>query len=793
MINENKQGAEDGYKHAEQKAARYLEQLQTQIDQQEYAKTLIADFTLWGKKHKRSAFSFFAGKRNQPGSGDISTYLQWLQYKGRLDDYLKRSVTYMYMRDLGFSLDSVQTEKRIQEMSDRLRGRIISTAQPHGQSGKSDWFSLTDVYRWAQKEHVESAVIWVIGKLKDTASHIPQGMDPENAQRKLIKIILGVVLHVLEEVQENTSPEERSRRLDEAIRLGYSYGLTYPFIDDLLDSDVLNAHEQQQYSNMIRSALLTGVVPKPGEWANHQKELLTYVYQELKQAFEYIHSVQRRETDALFFEQAFIFFHAQEEDRAKNLENSEYTNEELYIPIILKSAASRSIVRSVIAADYDEGYDQRTFYYGLYNQLADDFADMFDDMEKGAVTPYTYYMQHHQQRPDLINPFELYWAVIHHLIHHVYHGHSAAQEVILDRAVNGLKRFRERLGAKQYTEIMERLVLQNSSLMTLLQNMVLRADHVDFFDKLLRDQMVESLRSNRTEQEQFHQTVREVREQIKHGLSIEKMADMPSMKQTLIDAANYSLQGDSKLIRPIIAYVMGVEEYGLDGKDIFPLLRSLEYMHTASLIFDDLPSQDNASVRRGRSTLHQIHNSATAELTGLYLIQKAMEEQASLAGFDPLRVQSLMKYSSQRAGDMCAGQAMDLHSRGRKLTLDELNMVCFYKTGIAFEASLVMPAILAGAGVEDIEVLKQFAYHMGIAFQIKDDLLDAKGDPQLLGKPTGMDTSNDNSTFVTILGYEGAEQALWEHYCDAIEMLQHQPRNSSFLHHLLSYIVTRDR
>ena len=102
--------------------------------------------------------------------------------------------------------------------------------------------------------------------------------------------------------------------------------------------------------------------------------------------------------------------------------------------------------------------------------------------------------------------------------------------------------------------------------------------------------------------------------------------------------------------------------------------------------------------------------------------------------------------------DMCKGQAMDLDSKGKQLTLEQLNMMCFYKTGIAFEASLIMPAILAHAKELEMEALKKFAHHAGIAFQIKDDLLDVEGDLILLGKPIGKDAENNNSTFVSILG-----------------------------------------
>ena len=89
-------------------------------------------------------------------------------------------------------------------------------------------------------------------------------------------------------------------------------------------------------------------------------------------------------------------------------------------------------------------------------------------------------------------------------------------------------------------------------------------------------------------------------------------------REPIIDAANYSLDSDGKRLRPIMTWVMGVNEYGLNESSIVPLLRSLEYMHTASLIFDDLPSQDNASTRRGRPTLHEEYDVAVAELTGTF-------------------------------------------------------------------------------------------------------------------------------------------------------------------------------
>lgn len=781
------------YGQAEQKAAQYFASLHKQLMNHTYTTELTQDIHLWQKKHihRYPWLSFLSRSKRKPDTQDVQRYIHWLNVSGKLDDYLDRSISYIYMRDLGKALDSPDTQARIQRVVQDTKRYFLQSASQSNR--EPDYISLAALYRWSQKENVESAVIWVMNKLKSVAANIPEELDAENAQRKLIKIILGVVLHVTDDMNAETPSDERAQRLDAAIRLGYSYGLTYPFIDDLLDSQALTVEEKEQYSLMIREALLTGVVPDIEEWKGEHHEVIRYVHGELREAFEYIHNYQRPETQRTFLQQSYVFFQSQEIDRAKTLSNAHYSNEELYIPIIIKSSSSRLIVRSVLSAPEDEGFDLRTFYYGIYNQLADDFADMFDDLEEGAVTPYTYYLTYRDQRPDLINPYELYWTVISHLIHEVYHSDDQTREVILDRAINGLKRCRERLGQPKYNELMDILASGQPEFNRLVQKMVQKADDVDFLDKLLRDQVVIHLRQDKIEKQEFVDTIRTVREQINKELQISKPNGLHEMKETLIDAANYSLQGDGKRIRPILTWVMGVREYGLQEAAIVPLLRSLEYMHTASLIFDDLPTQDNAPTRRGRSTLHHLLNSATAELTGLYLIQRAIGEQSSLDRFDPQTVLSLIRYSAQKAEDMCMGQAMDLDSKGKVLSLEQLNEICFYKTGIAFEAALVMPAILAQVPESEINILKKFAYHAGIAFQIKDDLLDLVGDQLVLGKPAGQDVRNNNSTFVSILGEEDAKKEMWEHYCQATDALHEMRKTIPFLRHLLDYIIGRER
>lgn len=775
------------YRQMEEKAHAYFETLSEQLREKTYINQLTNDIHLWKKNHVHSFPSLFFNRKRERYSRDYHRYIKYLHHTGKLENYLDRSISYIYMRDLGKALDSTKTQNRIQKSVNQLKNHLVNSLT----ETKMESYNLAGLFRWSQNEGVESSFIWLTDKLKTVRDQIPEGLNSDEAQRKLIKIIVGVVMHVLEEMDDEISPKDKSVRLDEAIRLGYSYGLTYPFIDDLLDSNILSPNEKIRYTNLIRSALTTGVVPDLDDWSGENKEFIQFVHAELRDAFEYIKSHQRLETTEVFYKDSYVFFQSQEVDRNKSMENQKLTNEEIYIPVILKSAASRLIVRSIISAPEDEGFESRTFYYGLYNQLADDFADMFEDEKTGSVTPYTYYLKYYRTRGDLINPFELYWTVISFLIHEVYQSDPKTCEVILNRAINGLKRFKRKWGTQKYEEIMGILTFEIQSFNGLIQKMVKKADDVDFFDKLLRDHMINHFRKERKEREDFIEMTRSIREKINNRLQLKSYKQVFLSNDYILDAVNYSLGDGGKRLRPIITWMMAVHCYHMDEADIFPLLRSLEYLHTASLIFDDLPSQDNASLRRGKQTLHEVYNVATAELSGLFLTQKAVEEQTTLQRFNSEKVLEMIHYSSGVITDMCRGQAMDLEEKD-KISLEQLNKMCFYKTGIGFEASLIMPAILAGVDEEEKKALKKFAYHTGIAFQVKDDLLDHQGNTISLGKPTNLDVKNNKSTFVTVLGKEEAKRAMWEHYCLGLDALQEIPGNKAFLKHFLSYVVNRD-
>lgn len=787
-------GYAEATRKALDKASSYFDILSASVKKKDFERILRNDFRIWKQKHVKRRFPTLSfSKQQKKMKEDFLLYIRHLEEKGKLLPYLERSMAYIYMRDLGKDLSLPEPRQRIVYAAGNLhkffREKVIS------ENNREVWFGPEHLYRFAQKEKIEETGIWLIEKLHKAWRHIPPEMDAVHAKRKLLKMIAGVVLHELDELdQEGEVPaQERKSRLETAVKLGYYYGLTYPFVDDLLDSNVMSEGEKKQYAALIRSVLTTGKIPPFSGWQGKNAKLMQYVYEELSEAYTYVLGRLGGDMKMRFLEQAFVFFQSQETDRMKNLQNRSYSNEEIYIPVILKSASSRAIIRAIISAPGEEDMAEKMFYYGIYNQLADDFTDMFADAMLGSVTPYTYYLKYYKERPDLINPFELYWAVIAFLIHEVYQSDGLTREIILSRAINSLKRFKERNGTEKYEEVMRIFASGMPELNNVIQYMVKRAVDVDFLDKWIRDRMIVSLRKEQEEQEKFIAFFKDARKKINNVLPVsnEEQDELPGGQ--IVDAANYVLKSGGKRLRSVIALMVGKSSYGFKEESLYPLMKALEYMHTASLVFDDLPSQDNSGLRRGRPTLHKIYDVATAELTGLYLTQKATEELASLESFTPDRVLEAIRYTSHVAMDICRGQMEDLLNVGKEMSLEELNEMSFYKTGLAFEAAVLVPAILAGADKEEQEALKRFAYHAGIAFQIKDDLLDAEGDETVLGKPVGQDEDKLQATFVTVLGKIGAKKAMWDHYCQAIDTLDILPGDTSYLAQLLTFIVMREQ
>lgn len=259
------------------------------------------------------------------------------------------------------------------------------------------------------------------------------------------------------------------------------------------------------------------------------------------------------------------------------------------------------------------------------------------------------------------------------------------------------------------------------------------------------------------------------------------------LQKQITEAMNYSLLAGGKRIRPVLMMAV-YESFGLSEDDILPFATALEMIHTYSLIHDDLPSMDNDDLRRGKPTNHVVFGEAMAILAGDALLNLAFETALS-APFDAerkLKAVALMAKASGYLG-MIGGQVVDLEGEKRKLSLSELKEMHAMKTGALIRAAAEMGCALSG---KDSGLLSEYAENLGLAFQLKDDILDETATVEELGKNIGSDIKNDKSTFINLCGMEKAEEMLNEATNKAICGLDNID-NSEFLKEFALYLLKR--
>ncbi len=243
------------------------------------------------------------------------------------------------------------------------------------------------------------------------------------------------------------------------------------------------------------------------------------------------------------------------------------------------------------------------------------------------------------------------------------------------------------------------------------------------------------------------------------------LEDLPrGGKNLLTESMAYSLGAGGKRLRPAI-FLLTAELYGEDAETLLPFAAGIEMIHTYSLIHDDLPAMDNDDYRRGAPTNHKVYGEAQAILAGDGLLTEAFYMMASVGkSFPAERVVDAIALASELAGigGMVRGQTFDVAGEGKPLTLRELKAIHDDKTAALIRLSLMSAALLAGAPVEDIDRLSDCGHALGLAFQIVDDILDHESTFEELGKPIGSDEEQGKTTYITLLGADGAREAAKE-------------------------------
>lgn len=260
----------------------------------------------------------------------------------------------------------------------------------------------------------------------------------------------------------------------------------------------------------------------------------------------------------------------------------------------------------------------------------------------------------------------------------------------------------------------------------------------------------------------------------------------------VIDASRYSLTMGGKRIRPAIMLEF-CKLFGGEVKNVANFAVALEMIHTYSLIHDDLPCMDNDDFRRGNPSCHIKFGEDTALLAGDTLLTESFNIALSAPVSDSKKVRAI-SVMAKRSGlhGMIGGQVMDLSFEKSVPSLENLFEMCRLKTGCLISAAAEIGAIIGGANDNEIESASEYAFNLGVAFQIIDDILDVVGDENLLGKPIGSDKDNQKNTFITYLGIEKARQKAENLTDKAIEILHGFKQNTENLQLLTEYLLARN-
>jgi len=266
-------------------------------------------------------------------------------------------------------------------------------------------------------------------------------------------------------------------------------------------------------------------------------------------------------------------------------------------------------------------------------------------------------------------------------------------------------------------------------------------------------------------------------------------------EKIIYEAMAYSLKAGGKRIRPILMLAV-CDMFGGDINAALPFAAAIEMIHTYSLIHDDLPCMDNDDMRRGKPTCHKVFGEAVAVLAGDALLTKAFEVMADYGTMPAQDRVWIISNVAGRAGarGMIGGQVLDMlyEGGGRVVDAEQLRGMCSLKTGALMNIAVDIGMATCRPDSEKQTKIYNFTRNLGLAFQIKDDILDLIGDAENLGKNTGMDIERGKATFVTVLGLDGAAEMLEKLTNEAIAEISYFGGKAEFLIELTKYLLERE-
>ncbi len=609
---------------------------------------------------------------------------------------------------------------------------------------------------------------WLTGRLDHLHRILPEAVVRAGGMGKVLRATTGVLLIAAHEA--GGDPGAARAHLAGVVRGAYGFGAAYAIVDDTLHDlpgEYLPAEHRERLHELTLKGLATG---QPADAADLPEHPLA----------EELHAVHRWLLDDYPFDAHRHLYHAAEAMYLAQHRDARRPAV-LYPDMFVKAGMSRVVANLLARRAVGDEFYFRSINTTFISQLRDDLIDAAEDEREGRRTPFT----EPAGGPDALSDLFAYQAYV---AAEVFGGDPVVADALAYYSTTRLGR--HLAAAPERADVLrERFAPSGAVARFLAAATGRRRPHhrVDVAEQRLRERAGQVLR-HRAPTSVDCRTFIADRLPYLNGLLDRRW---PARAGTDLDAViAYALAGSAKRIRPALGLMLA-EGLGIEPAAIEPVLVAGELFHTASLVFDDLPAQDGATLRRGRPAAHVVYGEATAQLAALSMISSGFGLVAQLdRRFPARRVTAVIEYVGTVLGPdgLCRGQHLDLHL-GRDA--DPADIVHMYrlKTSTAIEASLVPLLMLLDRPAEQIDLLKRYAHHAGVVFQLHDDVLDATSSTGLLGKDAGHDTAKAN--IVRTCGLAEARRLTAAHLAEAVTCCERLPFDTDLLACAVRHFATR--
>jgi geranylgeranyl pyrophosphate synthase len=696
---------------------------------------------------------------------------------------LARDVNYFGAFNLG-EVPGPRTRARIIHA---FRGHVPSVEdlipEPDGAAGSTATLVDCLIHRLpALREVPETA--WLSERLDNLHRILPETVIRAGGMGKAIRATAGVLAIGVYDTLES-SPDVRAEHLSRILPGAYALGAAYVIVDDSfqdLPGGYISPADRDWCHRAITGGLATGKPVDVSDMPDHpMAEELHGLYESLLESHpfdEYRHLY--RAAEAMYL--------AQHRDASRTVGQAMTTDlSAMYPDIVIKSGMSRVIANILARRTLPDGFFARCLNTTVVGQFKDDLRDREQDLLADRLTPFTF-------PPHLADTNPLYdlFAYDAYVVSVVFQGDAVAADALThfgavklaDHLSEDRRHAEELLRRYEVTSEIARFLHVASGLG---HRVVTRLEPVDTRMKDRVGAVLSSRRQTTVDSRTF------VADRLRYINDLTAQYCPRDGATGLERIIAYAMGASGKRLRPALGLMLA-EGLGVSCDSIGPFVVAGELFHTASLMFDDLPAQDDAKVRRGRPTAHTIFDEGSVQLAALSMISSGFGLLAQLDRlYPPQNVTEVIRYVGTVLGPgrLCRGQDMDLHmARGSaEISGEEILEMYDLKTSTSLEAAMVPLMMLENRPLAEIELVRQYAHHAGIVFQIRDDILDLTSSTDMLGKDAGNDVGKVN--IVRTYGLVTAEHLIRTHVESAVACCTRLPFDTQLLEGMVKHFAER--